>query len=329
MVEKRTSNGNAYKIWEDFPPVPRIYDQLLDCALYIYPSARQEQKGSQAGGSGFLVKMDSGFRGLSHFFAVTARHVVEDGTCGVIRLNTHDGVFDVIPISDDRGWVCSVEDDLAVAFVEPSSQFKYKAVPDNLFLTRQDVIDLRIGPGSEAAIVGRFVNHEGRQRNLPCVRCGNVAMMADEQEKVRISEKPERFQEAFLVELHTKCGYSGSAVFLSASTVHFGTSHFNVLEHESGTRHPDLPSAWPRLLGVHMGQVRDTVSSKVKADQMDTGMAIVIPSWRLAALLKAPKLLARMEKAKQDFLAPSPTTLESVNEPAKLVNRKKRKAPDK
>jgi hypothetical protein len=214
---------------------------------------------------------------------------------------------------------------LAVAFVEPSvERFRYQAIANTLFVKKQEVKALGIGPGSKAMLVGRFVNHEGKQKNLPCVRCGTIAIMADEGEKVRISEKPERLQEAFLVELHTKCGYSGSPVFFQGGSFHAGQSHMPVLTPEG----EPLFEAGPRLLGVHIGQIRDTAGNQVRTENIDTGMAIVIPAWRLTALLGEQRFREKMRTADQDFAdkeARSPVKLESVTDQPSQGTRRRRR----
>jgi len=59
-------------------------------------------------------------------------------------------------------------------------------------------------------MVGRFIGHDGHQRNTPAVRFGNIAMMPDE--KIKAADGTE--QEGFLVELRSVPGCSGSAVYI-------------------------------------------------------------------------------------------------------------------
>lgn len=60
-------------------------------------------------------------------------------------------------------------------------------------------------------VVGRFVNAEGRQKNLPTLRFGNIAQSP--QEKIKQDRVFGSFeQESYLVEARTISGYSGSPV---------------------------------------------------------------------------------------------------------------------
>src|SRR5260370_1057024 len=76
--------------------------------------------------------------------------------------------------------------------------------------------------GGSGFLVGRFVNHEGRQKNSPSVRFGNLAMMPGEPVYHKHSES--QGEESFLVDIRTISGYSGSPVFVMARTLDtFGT----------------------------------------------------------------------------------------------------------
>jgi Trypsin-like peptidase domain len=285
-VNRITPKGYVVGAWEDC--MARIYDQLLDCVIYIYPSERAARTGKQFGGSGFLVREGP------HHFAVTCAHVISEGAY-IVRLNTHEGRHEPVPLTK-ADWVCSDEDDLAVALIElPAEQFKYAAISTKFFMDRERILNPVCGPLNEVFLVGRFVNHEGRQRNLPCVRSGNISMMADDSEKVCIwkSEdgKRERLQEAFLVELRTKQGKSGSPVIIpDPSALEFGS-------HGDGVLDDSRSEDGPFLLGVHIGQLTDTDDDGVGYERKDTGMAIVIPAWRLRTLLDDRRVVMRKGKA--------------------------------
>ena len=102
--------------------MPRIRDDFLDCAIYLYSNKSAADNGEKAGGSGVLVGMSSAgddwlaggncpestwFNG----FAVSSRSVVEKSP--VIRLNSHDGKSETLEIQPDA-WIISETDDLAV-----------------------------------------------------------------------------------------------------------------------------------------------------------------------------------------------------------------------
>src|SRR5207244_524977 len=82
--------------------------------------------------------------------------------------------------------------------------------PDN-FLTDKIIERYGIGVGDEVFMIGRFVNHEGRQKNTPTVRFGNLAMMPHE--KI-LDEETGLKQESFLIETRSIPGCSGAPVFI-------------------------------------------------------------------------------------------------------------------
>jgi hypothetical protein len=300
-VRRRTASGLVVGTVEDC--MARIHDYFIDCAVYLYPSERQARTGVMAGGSGFLVEMGE------HVYVVTAAHVILKDRAYCPRLNKYDGQHEAIPLSGDD-WVCSVEDDLAVAIVDMSQGFNYKTVPMGFLISREQFFEESVfGPGNEVFLVGRFVNHEGKQRNLPCVRFGSIAMVANENEKVLISKNPKKEQEAFLVEVHTKSGYSGSPVFIP-------NPNCTVV----GLRGNTIPRVQdgPWLLGVHIGQIKNTneTAAKIKEEETDTGMAIVIPAWRLKTLLDDRRLNLKRQKANEHATkqrSREPVALESLS----------------
>jgi len=71
----------------------------------------------------------------------------------------------------------------------------------------------RVGAGDDTFMVGRFINHAGKQRNTPSIRFGNIAMLPFE--KVKLDNAANHYeQEAFLVETRSISGFSGSPVFV-------------------------------------------------------------------------------------------------------------------
>ena len=71
---------------------------------------------------------------------------------------------------------------------------------------------MNIGIGDEAIAIGRFINHDGNQRNQPSVRFGAIAQMPKDKIRTDTGE-----QDAFLVEIKSISGYSGSPVFALTS----------------------------------------------------------------------------------------------------------------
>jgi hypothetical protein len=209
-VTRHSSRGNIFRAWVF--AMPRIDDPYLECVVYLYPDRPRAEAGESFGGSGFIVGLPvPGHANHYEPVAVTNRHVVEHGNM-TVRINTTDGGIDIVEL-DARHWLYHPDDvDLAIAPLSGLSFDKHAirfVVPEH-FLTEQVSAAMRIGVGDECFVVGRFINHEGRQRNAPSVRFGEIAQMLGE--KIRFDEGPD--QECYLVEARSLAGYSGSPTFV-------------------------------------------------------------------------------------------------------------------
>jgi hypothetical protein len=300
--------------------VPQIPQHYLDCSIFLYDSKESAQAGENLGGSGCLVRVESppiwdenSFKGGRyirravdfpwHIYAVTNKHVVDAG-CPVIRLNTIDGKWDVLEL-DGGDWIPHPEgDDLSVALIDlPAHKHSYFSIPFSMFTHRHNVTS-DIGAGDDTFMVGRFISHAGKQRNTPSLRFGSIAMLPFE--KIRLQSG--HMQEAFLVETRSLSGYSGSPVFVykpvSMSTVSLSDPY----EFASSPSITDLVGQ-PALLGIDCGHVRSfdpvlDASGKPQSYgwrvESNTGMAIVIPAWRLYDWLQTEEMsVQRKEKDRQ------------------------------
>jgi Trypsin-like peptidase domain len=258
--------------------MPTIPLEVLDCAVYLYRDEESARAGVQVGGSGFLVHIPvPGTDQAATFYAVTNAHVVAGGA-SCVRLNTADGGHAAIPLKDDDWFRHPDGDDLVVAEIELSADFRFKAISPDSFVEGSDLTVF--GVGQEVYMVGRHVNHEGRQRNQPTARFGHIAQLP--YEPVRNAAGLQ--QEAFLVDLRSLSGYSGAPVFVYRSR-------------------PDLdgdPERWvkgfeQRFLGIDCGHLpalgkvldatRATPVEPAMWAEQNSGIATVIPAWSLARLL--------------------------------------------
>lgn len=256
--------------------MPRIDDAFLDCSIYLYHSQADAERGSihSNGGSGFVVGVPSAFPNRVFTYAISNRHVVEASP--VIRLNTKSGVLDIFDFKTTH-WTFSDDQDIAVCPISFSDAHKFRYVPRGAFLTRERIEQERIGPGDDVFMVGRFVNHEGQQRNTPSVRFGNLAMMPDE--PVRHNFNSSKGQLSFLVDIRTVGGYSGSPVFVCGRTFSKANGGWSL-----------SPPNGPWLLGVEWGHLLDH-------NGINTGMSGVVPAWCLDELLNAPHLAKQRDDA--------------------------------
>lgn len=326
-----STRGYPVYVWERPKPLrmPRIDDRILDCVVYLYPNVQAARDGESAGGSGFIVgipfsidapefywknfpysDMDSErWRWL--FYAITTAHVIR-GQAPIIRVNTQDGNHDIIPI-ESSAWTChSNGDDVAACSLEPSTKHDYSYVPIDLFVTQSRISHYGLGPGDDIFMVGRFITQEGRQRNRPLVRFGNVAMMPADDVKTKEGLQ----QESFLIETRSLSGFSGSPVFIHippyserpTPRYHSPFSTTPTLERQSPLMAPSQvasseppqmieKSYGPWLLGIDWGHMPDFAhvlerDRKTRVDDQgvlsNTGVATVVPAWKILELLWEP-----------------------------------------
>ena len=208
-------NRIPYQVWEK--SVPRIHDLYADCVVYIYGSMKDAEKGVRYGGSGFIVQVALPVNSeWSQLYVVTNRHVVRKGKEPVFRINRTDGKVEYCATTSDDWLFHTDGDDIAVLpfeFANPN-QLKISPLQITQFLTHEILAKQDVGIGDDTFMIGRFINHEGRQKNTPAIRFGNIAMMPIE----KIVSEEGIAQESFLVETRSLPGYSGSPVFIYSLT---------------------------------------------------------------------------------------------------------------
>ena len=103
--------------------------------------------------------------------------------------------------------------DLAVTTIALNARhYEHLAVPLSFAVKKEDV-----SCGDPVSIVGLFRLHYGKKRNIPIVHSGNVATLADGNERVPLMDRRTREiveAESYLVEAQTLDGLSGSPVFI-------------------------------------------------------------------------------------------------------------------
>jgi hypothetical protein len=144
--------------------------------------------------------------------------------------------------------------------------------------------ELNVGVGDEVFMLGRFISQDGTQLQAPLARFGNVAMMPGP-----LVEDGRRLKvEAFLVEMRSLSGFSGSPVFIYIGS---GTYRGN------GTMMP-FYSETIGLIGIDTGH--KTTVAKVYGGpaenqtelkvRLNTGVAVVAPVWKIEELLSSVAL---------------------------------------
>lgn len=268
--------------------MPRIPDFVQESAAYLYPDGNRARVGEGFGGSAFLVRHHApGDTKRAQLYAVTNAHVIEGGHRS-LRLTIEPGTMAIVDTPESDWSFHRKGDDLAACPVPLApEQFKHDLLTPAMFADKAILAQFNIGLGDDCFAVGRAISHEGKQRDLPSLRFGNLAQMPGEPV---MQARPNGYfaQESYLVEGRAILGISGTPVFV------------HILP---GIPRPDRPLVdarrWhgPWLLGVTWGCIRGEKApvqrrdakgqlhaTEMVADNV-SGMTAVIPAWKLAELL--------------------------------------------
>lgn len=292
--------------------MPRIKDRFTDVAVYIYSSLEDAEDGNAYGGSGFIADVPfESDKNLHYLYVVTNKHVIEKADPPVIRINRQDGKAECIPTRREQWKFHPDGDDVAVFHLDTEwERLRVATIRTNQFVTPELIVAEDIGIGDDTVMVGRFITHEGKQHNTPAVRFGNIAMMPKE----KIESSGYR-QESFLVEVRSLPGYSGSAVLIYSpcamndmSERRFGKPRG--VDMFSGKASGDdimvdLAAKGPYLLGIdwcHLQKpvpVTDANGEPLQYGWVvteNTGMAGVIPAWKITEVLNGEELMKDRQK---------------------------------
>lgn len=258
--------------------MPRIPDYLLKSVAFLYPSEEAALSMKVAGGSGFLVRLAREL-GDERLFLVTNQHVIQG--CPYAHVFARDSTK-VIKLGDfirhPHG------DDVAVAPIDSVTHADLFAIDwRTIALHQTQMSGLNFGVGDDVFMLGRHVSARGPNQLTPVARFGNIAMMPGP-----LVKDGRHFQvEAFLMEMRSMPGYSGSPVF-----VYLAPGSFR----GDGTTMP-LFSETVKLVGVDTGHIERTTMVEVRgpdlqyqpSDEMqvrlNSGVSVVAPIWKVTEAL--------------------------------------------
>jgi len=197
----------------------RIPDNVRKSTIFVSIKIQEEYK---LVGTGFFIgshKPKDPNKLLIHL--VTAKHVImiagQNSTDNKIwlRINTKDGNSTYFP-TDRSEWQQHPNDTSVDAMIlpcVPNEIVDYVCITQEQCVSTQVAKDESIGIGDPLFITGLFVNHSGKQKNLPIIRMGNIAAMPEEP----VNVKNFGDIEAYLIEARSIGGLSGSPVFVNLS----------------------------------------------------------------------------------------------------------------
>ena len=152
-------------------------------------------------------------------YLVTAEHVISGLMAAghekiVMRFNNSQGGVS-FGESSPRAWFFHPETersptDVAVVPIGITQDIEWLSADTNIFLSEDKMKALEYGVGDEVVVVGMFRAHTGKRRNIPLVRIGSLAALPEEP----VYTKYTGDMEAYLVEMHSIGGLSGSPVYI-------------------------------------------------------------------------------------------------------------------
>ena len=294
----------------------RITEDARKCSLFLGLSAatKSDPAAINAAGTGFLVYAGEGtWQGV---YLVTAAHVARDlgSEPFVIRLNETGGTGRLDEV-DGTKWYFHQDDravDVAVMRYELPSWADNTTMPVTEFIDPPRIKGWKVGPGDAAYLVGLFQLHAGKKRNLPVVHTGNIALMpSDEKIPVKNDDGSINEVEAYLVEMHTLPGASGSPVMIRP------TVRFMAKDLDDNQESLALAEARDFLLGVWIagwpGQPNKTFAAAKglsESARVPVGMGLVIPAARIVDILGRRDLIEERRAAMTAELRKRATTPE-------------------
>lgn len=241
-----------------------VPDKVRKCVVFIgYQMADGRQ---HLAGSGFFIGKDTGTDQTTNVFLVTARHVID----GIRKLGIADIFVRGNTTSATTAWAkCESVDwrfhpteqnvDIALLSTGIPDGWDHLVIPVSMCATAEAMSANEVGLGDEVFITGLFRHHHGQQRNIPIVRVGNLAALAEE----RVVTKDFGPIDAYLIEARSIGGLSGSPVFLNLGVVRFING---------GVKHATSGSI-PLLLGLIHGHF-DTQDSSIDEATEDSGRSL-------------------------------------------------------
>lgn len=249
----------------------RVHPSYLNCVFFVgFMNKKDEIKFV---GTAFLIAREN----RAHQYLVTANHVIagiktnsKDGKV-LLRVNGRNNSIETFE-THSVDWLASKTDSTIDVSVYPwhlkhHAQIDYMLIPESILIRDGMKPEPDVNIGDDVFLTGLFVSHLGQKRNVPVIRMGTISMMPGEP----VSTKCYGDIEAYLVELHSTGGLSGSPVFVRGAL--------------------PLPENTFMLGLIHghwdssKNSAQDINVSDQFGEQINMGMAIVVPSSKILTVV--------------------------------------------
>lgn len=309
------SSGTPFLRWVPFgmPQLGR-YKWILDMVFFLYASEEDALIGRAYGGTGFLVSVPSKRwpDQYHHHHGVTNWHVACDGGFSVIRVNGLSGKPEAFSFGPED-WIFRPRNhDIAISppLLLRTDTHKIETAGASVLLTTEDEVSQDINAAEDVFMVGRFVDYDGVETNVPSFRFGHISII-----NAKIKQPTGYLGRSIVVDMHSRTGYSGSPVFV------YRTAGSRFIEGGAGPEARFVMGGhYLKILGIHWGQFPEQWeirSGAVKAGTNKSaslitdghyveglsGMTCVAPSSAILDILYGPEL-TQMREAMEVQLEP-------------------------
>jgi hypothetical protein len=296
--------GDWHYTWRK-TPLMMIPDRVRKCVAFI--GYEDPEKRKQLIGTAFFLSRPIGDTGYGFTYIVTAKHIIDkirDLGCATVwlRLNDRKGKagWSEIPLDEWKFHPYDLEVDVAFAKGELHPDLDHLSYPLNSAATEEVIKEHAIGVGEEVFLTGLFVNHSGKEKNIPIVRIGNIAAMPEEQVETEFG-----LIDAYLIEARSIGGLSGSPVFVHLGLLRYsekdekGEAELGVSRYRHGTVF---------LLGLMHGHYRvgkpetDTITEDgLNKEHVNMGIAIVVPITKVLEAINSPEEIKWQKKVEEEI----------------------------
>ena len=285
-----TTAGKLFTVWRwDL----RVANDMLDSIVFFYGNEHDAENGRDPVGTGFCVWVADQDQSFTHIYVVTNEHVIRASAPLHFVRPTSPIASNGSSLSlSEYDWLPHPDgDDIAVCYLGCDVMVPFGALQAaTALISREQVAERHAGIGDDCVMIGCFSPHSGTRTNLPVVRFGNISMMPVE--AIWVAGRS-HFQECFLVEMRSRNGFSGSPVYLLPSLTLNATPSFDPDRNETlgiCCGHLNEPRA------IHWTDPHSGQAVEAEVDE-NSGMAMVIPGWKIRDFLFSDELIAIRKQA--------------------------------
>jgi len=270
--------------------MPRVPQDIIDSVFYLYKNKEDAEQGNCPGGTGFIIACplnDDVIPVAWAYYGITNWHVACRDGFSVVRINTISGGTDILEFGPEDWNFIARGPDLAVVPLNLNRDiYTRSCVRSHLFISKSELRE--IGVGDDVFMLGLFVDHGGTTTNIPKARFGNVSMLPSSGATI---EQPTKYDgESFILDMHSRAGYSGSPVFIYRTPL------------------GDLSGSFPSIRGtVNVREIQNQFSRGSTAHEVDVEIRLRTSVFKLLGVhwaqfpeqweIQNPELLSESDKS--------------------------------